>query len=131
MNPCNDGDGYLVVTVRKDNKPFVARVHRLVAKTFIPNPNELPIVRHLDDSKQNNHASNLAWGTVQDNASDAIRNGLTLKGEANPANKLTEGEVLYIRSVYPSYTQQWLADYFGVSKGHINNIIKRRVWKHV
>lgn len=45
-------------------------VHRLVATHFIPNPNNLPLVRHLDTDKTNNHVSNLAWGTHSDNMKD-------------------------------------------------------------
>lgn len=50
-------------------------VHRLVAKAFVPNPDALPIVRHWDDDKDNNCASNLLWGTDADNKRDAVRNG--------------------------------------------------------
>jgi len=51
-------------------------VHRLVAEAFIPNPEGLPFVRHLDDNPANNAASNLAWGTRSDNGVDAVRNGI-------------------------------------------------------
>lgn len=51
------------------------KVHRLVALAFLPNPNNPPIVRHLDDDRHNNHVSNLAWGTQMDNRRDAALNG--------------------------------------------------------
>lgn len=44
--------------------------HRLVAEAFLPNPENLPIVRHLDDNPLNNSVDNLAWGTYKDNAQD-------------------------------------------------------------
>lgn len=50
-------------------------IHQILAKAFIPNPNNLPVVRHLDDNKMNWDLSNLVWGTVSDNAQDAIKNG--------------------------------------------------------
>lgn len=50
-------------------------IHRLVAEAFVPNPNNLPIVRHLDDIPWNNDYRNLAWGTCKDNRNDMIRNG--------------------------------------------------------
>ena len=50
-------------------------VHRLVADTYIPNPDNLPIVRHLDDDPTNNSIDNLARGTQKDNIQDCIRNG--------------------------------------------------------
>ena len=50
-------------------------VHRLVALTFLPNPSELPLVRHLDDNPANNSVDNLKWWTYHGNGADAVRNG--------------------------------------------------------
>jgi hypothetical protein len=44
------------------------RINRLVAKAFIPNPENKPIVHHKDHNKLNNHYSNLEWATPQENA---------------------------------------------------------------
>jgi hypothetical protein len=52
-------------------------VHRLVGLAWLPLPQPGQTqVRHLDDGKTNNHASNLAWGTASDNEQDKIRNGI-------------------------------------------------------
>ena len=48
------------------------RVHRLVAETYIPNPNNLPEVNHLDEDKLNNHLSNLEWCDRQRNAEYSV-----------------------------------------------------------
>nr|UWG84829.1 MAG: zinc-binding loop region of homing endonuclease [Bacteriophage sp.] len=50
-------------------------VHRLVALAYIPNPNNYPIVRHLDDIGTHNTVNNLRWGTQKDNVNDSIING--------------------------------------------------------
>lgn len=50
-------------------------VHRMVAEMFIPNLDNLPVVRHLDDNPTNNVVWNLAWGTAKDNWEDAARHG--------------------------------------------------------
>ena len=63
----NTSDGYLQVGLRKDGKQTMFRVHRLVANAFIENPNNLPVVNHKDENKQNNNVDNLEWCTVEHN----------------------------------------------------------------
>ena len=63
LTPCNKG-GYYQVGLRKDEKRKWIGVHRLVAKAFIPNPNNYPCVNHKDENPLNNHVDNLEWCTV-------------------------------------------------------------------
>ena len=77
VNP-HKGDKQGHLNVRIKGNPGEAKepyIHRLVAKTHIPNPDNLPIVRHLDDDPTNNSIDNLAWGTQKDNHEDCVRNG--------------------------------------------------------
>lgn len=70
-------NGYhLGVGLRRNHQRYSSYIHRLVAETFIPNPNKYPIVRHLDDDPTHNHVSNLKWGTQKDNVADAMQNGI-------------------------------------------------------
>ena len=64
--------GYFVVKIR--NKAL--RVHRLIAEAFVPNPNYLPYVNHIDGNKENNCADNLEWCTQRHNVHHALRTGL-------------------------------------------------------
>lgn len=68
--------GYKVVRVEIDGKKKTYRVHREVAKAYIPNPNNLPQVNHKDGNKSNNNVENLEWVTNQSNVNHAIKNGL-------------------------------------------------------
>ena len=73
-----NGRGYLVITFHIGDKVKTLKVHRLVAKKFLPNPDNLPIVMHLDNNKLNPHVTNLKWGTQTENIRQAVREG-TLK----------------------------------------------------
>ena len=81
----NDRRGYLFVELCLNNKTKNFSVHRLVAQAFIPNPDNLPQVNHIDEDKLNNRVENLEWcdskynsnyGTRKDRARNtAIKNG--------------------------------------------------------
>lgn len=59
-----DKNGYLTVNLKKDGRYICAKVHRLVATTFIDNPNGYPHVNHKDCDKTNNSVTNLEWCTA-------------------------------------------------------------------
>lgn len=69
--------GYMHLTLRRNNKAYTERVHRLVALTFLPIANSDQLdVNHIDGDKLNNHVSNLEWCTRSENIQHGIRNGL-------------------------------------------------------
>lgn len=68
--------GYEIVTLVKNGNRKTLYVHRLVAITFIPNPEGKPQVNHIDGNKQNNHLSNLEWCTAKENLNHALGNSL-------------------------------------------------------
>lgn len=65
-----DKGGYLLVTLFRNGKQKWYLVHRLVAQAFIPNPNNLATVNHIDHNKENNSVSNLEWMSLEDNIRD-------------------------------------------------------------
>jgi len=63
----NKDTGYFQIQLMKDGKRRGFRINRLVADAFIPNPDGLPIVNHIDEDKSNNNYTNLEWCTSQYN----------------------------------------------------------------
>ena len=93
LSPGKDKDGYFQVQLYKNGINKMRKVHRLVAETFILNPNNYPCINHKDENKQNNHVSNLEWCTVKYNqnygtrterAAEKRRGCIGLVGEKNP-----------------------------------------------
>ena len=73
LTPKNNGIGYFQVGLRKDGISKYLLVHRLVANAFIPNPQNLKTVNHIDEDKSNNNVSNLEWMSQTDNINYGTR----------------------------------------------------------
>ena len=67
-----NGNGYIVCSLLKNGKYKNHYVHRMVAKAFIPNPENKPTVNHIDGNKKNNNVDNLEWNTYSENSTHAI-----------------------------------------------------------
>lgn len=101
------------------------QVHRLVATTFIENPDGLPQVNHKDTNKQNNRVGNLEWLTGLENTRHAAAHGLL-------AQKLTPEKVLEIHAMASKgLTQYEIADSIGISQRVVSGVLSKKYWKHV
>ena len=88
-------DGYPRCNVNRQKK----RLHRLVAEAFIPNPDNLPVVDHIDGCKTNACVENLRWVTQQENVQAAYDSGLfkdASKHRKKGVGVITEEDDLYI-----------------------------------
>lgn len=84
LDPVPQDDDYYKVTLSEHGCKKDMRINRLVAKAFKPNPNNLPLVMHMDDDRTNNHVDNLEWGTYAENNQhcwDVGRHPVTLTDE--------------------------------------------------
>lgn len=81
-----DKDGYLIYQLGNKNR---VKAHRIIAKTFIPNPENKPQVNHIDGNKKNNDVSNLEWVTNAENLKHAHEIGLIVnkKGKEDSQSK--------------------------------------------
>ena len=80
-------DGYEEIHLQnaQQRTSYYARVHRLVAEAFIPNPENKPQVNHIDGNKRNNAVENLEWVTAEENTQHAIQHlhGSWMQGNTN------------------------------------------------
>ena len=98
-------NGYIIVDLCKNGIVHTKHIHRLVAEAFIPNPNGLPQVNHIDGNKQNNCVDNLEWCTCKENMQHAVENGLIKKGENHKLykRKLSDETVLKMKNYHQKH----------------------------
>lgn len=105
-----NGNMYEAVTLTKDGISKRYSVHRLVAETFIPNPNELPKINHKDENRLNNRADNLEWCTRQYNIDYS---------KSKPVNQIKDGKVVgQFKSIAYASAET------GISRRSINNALR-------
>jgi len=107
------------------------KVHRLVAKLFIPNPNNLPEVNHKDGNKKNNCVSNLEWVSRLENMQHASKNNLlkSVEGSLNPNAKLDEDTVRNICDDYQNkMTINEVMTKYNITKNIAGKIFYRTSW---
>ena len=61
VSECDNGKGYMCVNLNDNDKRRSCKKHRLIAEQFIPNPDGLPEVDHIDHNRKNNRISNIRW----------------------------------------------------------------------
>lgn len=155
MNPCNAGEkrrsflqcltgvtlkptlcssGYLGVSLKRGSKNKTATIHSLVAKAFIPNPENFPQVNHIDGNKLNNVVVNLEWCSHSQNMKHAADNGLMAhnRGELAGGVKLRENDIFDIRKLLKGgLSQRKIAGIYGVAQRTIGCINTRDTWGHI
>lgn len=115
------GDYAITTLTGDDGKSHPITIHIQIAKHFIPNPNNLPIVNHLDGNRMNFHPSNLEWASYRRNNLHMYENGRAGQLMSGvPIEQIDlEGTVI---AEFPSISQT--ADKLGISIGKINWILQ-------
>lgn len=132
IKPTIGTNGYLKVSFRCFGKRYTRNIHRLLALTFIDNPNNYPCVNHIDGDKLNNDISNLEWVTYSRNVQHAYDNGLTVSVKGEGKSNLTNDDVLRIVMMKGNgETLKSISEDFGVSPSTISDIVLGRTWSHL
>ncbi len=128
--------GYILVKLYKDKIETSIRMHRVVALSFIPNPENKPQVNHINGIKHDNRLVNLEWNTQSENMLHAYEKGLNTptsqKGFKNSNCKLDLESILKIRKHKKKYGSA--IDFcleLGISKSTYHDIRAGRKWSEI
>lgn len=141
LKPQLDRCGYLKLRLQlPDGTKISSSIHRLVAKAFIPNPENKPTVNHKNihnlnqkENKQDNSVENLEWATYQEQHDHAKLHGFIpprdMFGQNNPNFKHGDDEIHLICQLLAEdkIPQREIARMFGVDVGYINGIRKKKI----
>jgi len=124
---------YRTATLVFNGVRHYVHIHTLVCETFHgKKPTPKHQVAHLNGDSHDNRADNLCWATAVENCSHRVLHGTAVKGENVFGAKLTERDVLDIRTRHSSgETYTSLGRKYGVYYTTISKIIERKTWKHV
>ena len=131
---------YGIITLMDNNGEWVTlRLHRLIAKIFIPNPDNLPCVNHRDENKHNNSVENLEWCTHDYNNNYGTHNERV--GDSNRNGKLSKQVAQYsldgnLIKIWPSTME--IRRQLGFSQGNIASYCRGErktaygfIWKYL
>ena len=117
-------DGYVMVNLTYDtNKSHARTLHVLVAKQYIPNPDNKPFVNHIDEDKTNCAVENLEWVTTQENASHGRRNKKISEIKAIPINEYDKNGQ-YIRTWVSGIA---FSKYYGIDNSGVAKCLKGKM----
>lgn len=123
------GRGYLFVNVNVNGKQFHLYVHRAVATCFIPNPNDLPEVNHIDNNPKNNIVSNLEWCTHEYNTEYREKYGIPAKEFSKVLRKPVIAINLESFKVFWFESQNDAAYQLGANQGRISDVVNGKLNK--
>lgn len=116
------------------NNPIKLSIHREVAKAFIPNPENKPMVNHINGNKLCNWVENLEWVTHQENMRHAVETNLIdLKGTRHPENVYSEKQIIDACHMLSDKSNR-LIDIersTGINRSILYSIRTGRSWSHI
>lgn len=123
-----DRDGYCRCSVQRLDGSWTSQpVHRLVAKAFLPNPDNKAHVNHIDGNRANNFLENLEWVTPKENVYHSFKSGRRKECKQVPKRTiLTDFQVEQIDKLRSIYTVKQIAKLFNIEYQTLKNIIHKK-----
>ena len=123
--------GYLRTYICGPDKQSSVACHKLIASAFLPNPENKPLVNHINSIRSDNRVINLEWCTYSENTIHSFKHGnaAPLLGSNNGSSKLNESQVMEIFNSTDNIYQ--LAIKYGVSQPNISCIKTGKSWSHL
>lgn len=107
------------------------RVHRLVAATFLDNPENKPEVNHIDADKENNRVQNLEWCTRRENIDHVMSMGMQRRGNTHGMSRISEDTAIKILQMDADMLCTQIARELSVSFHIVWKIRSGKTWKHL
>lgn len=131
--------GYYYVNIQLGKRGYYKSktIHRLVATAYLPNPNDYPVVNHIDGNKLHSSVDNLEWCTFSYNNQHAFNTGLKMPTKGTRGEKCnlathTESEALRVcELLQEGYPPKAITKYFGFSHDFAIKIYSRQTWTHI
>lgn len=131
-----DRDGYLLICLSKTGAQKIFKVHRLVAKAFIPNTENKSDVNHKNECKTDNRVINLEWTTRKENINYGTRNERISKARMKQVLQFTlEGELAkewnsIIECRCNGFSGGNISQCCNNKYGKQKNVYKGHIWKY-
>ena len=122
MKQQSDKDGYCTVNLRKDGKYRKFFVHRLMALTYIPNPEGKETVNHINEIKNDNRLENLEWATRKEQTNHGTRTERAAASKMKKVRCVETGEVFESAGAAAQSVDSW--------REHIVKVLKGRAKTH-
>ncbi|RLC88986.1 MAG: hypothetical protein DRJ03_00050 [Chloroflexi bacterium] len=134
LKPRIKSDQYLQVALWYNGKRIDRPIHRLVLEAFVgPQPKGMEC-RRPDGARQNNHLTNLQWGTRSENQRDSIRHNTKYqpRGEQHGMTKTTAIQIKHVKQLLAKgHTAKEIAVVTGVGVHVIYDAKRNKTWKHI
>ena len=141
LRPGIASNGYLTVSLSKNGIGTTYLIHRMIGDAFILNTKNKAEINHKDGNKLNNSISNLEWVSSSENSIHAHKSGLIIftserrhnhsiskKGIKNPASKLTEKDIIDIKSLLETKKQKEISAIYNINQSVVSRIKNNKTW---